>query len=474
MTTVSPEATSPEYREQVLRVEPKGIEPISDAERHGRPWSVFTLWFSANVEFATLVTGVLATAAFGLSFAQAFLAIAIGNLLGALFLGLLSARGPKLGVPQLIQSRVPFGYFGNYVPGVLNFITGFSWFAVNTVLGVFAMEYLLGLSFVEGLLIMAAIQIVIAVYGYNLIHSIERWLIVVLTGIFLMVSVYGFDHAHLGAPFNASVAASVGGFSGAFILTVAIAFSYALGWVPYASDYTRYLPRTTNTRRVFGYTFWSLLVSCVWIELLGAALGTTRFVAVPTDVVRHTMPSAAADVTMVAILLGTVTANVLNIYSGALSSLVVNLPLRRWHAAVVVGALGTLVSWLAGRSNYYTHYENFLFLLGYWAAPWLAIMLVDYLVLRRGPSVTRFYDRSHRFGRGLIAWLVALAVSVPFMNQPTFRGPIATHFPQIGDVTYFVSFLVAGAVYLVLGRREPGRTGAPSESRPGLPIGEAV
>lgn len=454
MSTTTAAAGSEDYRDEVMRVEPHGTERIPDEARHGKPWSVFTLWYSSNVEFTTLVTGVLATAAFGLGFLQATLAIVVGNVLGALFLGLMSARGPQLGVPQMIQSRSSFGYFGNYVPGGLNFIAGCSWFAVNTVLGVFAMEYLIHTDFLASLIILSGVQILIATYGHNLIHTVERWLVVVLTAIFVMVSVYGFGHANLDAGFNAHTAGPLG-FSGGFILTVAIAFSYCLGWVPYASDYTRYLPRATSQRAVFGYAASSLLVSCVWMEVLGAAVGTTRFVAVPTDLVANLMPHAAAEITMVAIILGTITANVLNIYSGAMSSLVINIPLRRWQAALLVGALGTVLSWLTGRHDYYTHYENFLFLLGYWVGPWLAVMTVDFLPTRRTIDPARFYDRRHAVGAGFVSWVVGLACSVPFMNQTTYVGFVAHRYPQLGDCTYFVGFVVAGLVYLLIRRQAP-------------------
>ncbi len=452
MSAATAEAGSEEYRSEVLRVEPHGTEPIPEKDRHGKPWSVFTLWYSSNVEFATLVTGVLATAAFGLGFLQATLALLIGNVLGAVFLGVLSARGPQLGVPQLIQSRSSFGYFGNYVPGGLNFVAGCSWFAVNTVLGVFAMEFLFHTDFLAGLIILAAIQVLIAIYGYNLIHAVERWLVVVLTAIFIMVSVYGFGHAHLGTGFSASTAGPLG-FSGGFILTVAISFSYILGWMPYACDYTRYLPRTASKPAIFGYAAVSLLISCVWMELLGAALGTIRFVSVPTDVVTNIMPHTAGQITMVAVILGTVTANVLNIYSGAMSALVINLPLKRWQAALLVGVVGTVISWLTGRHDYYSHYENFLFLLGYWIGPWLAVMLVDFVTSRRSTDTALLYDRHHPVGMGLVAFLVGLACSVPFMNQTIYVGFVAHRYPQIGDCTYFVGFLISGLVYLVIRRR---------------------
>ena len=58
------------YRDRVLDVEPHGIEPVKDAERHGRPFNAFTLWFGANVEFATLITGALMVTLFGMSFWQ--------------------------------------------------------------------------------------------------------------------------------------------------------------------------------------------------------------------------------------------------------------------------------------------------------------------------------------------------------------------------------------------------------------------
>ncbi len=38
-----------EYREQVLTVEPRGIERVHETERHGNVRSLFTLWLSANV-----------------------------------------------------------------------------------------------------------------------------------------------------------------------------------------------------------------------------------------------------------------------------------------------------------------------------------------------------------------------------------------------------------------------------------------
>jgi NCS1 family nucleobase:cation symporter-1 len=91
------------YGDEVAQIEPIGIEHIEESERHGRVSSIFTLWFGANVELATLTTGVAAVGLFGLNFWQAALGLVVGNLLGATVLGLVSTFGPRLGVPQMVH-----------------------------------------------------------------------------------------------------------------------------------------------------------------------------------------------------------------------------------------------------------------------------------------------------------------------------------------------------------------------------------
>jgi NCS1 family nucleobase:cation symporter-1 len=450
-----------QYRDEIVRIEPKGIEHVADGERHGHVSSVFSLWWGANVELATLSTGVAAVALFGVNFQQAAIGLVLGNILGALILGALSTFGPRLGVPQMVQSRAAFGFFGNFVPGVLNMVAGVMWFAVNTVLGVFALVLLTGMPFLPGLLLMAAVQIVVAVYGYNLIHAFERVMAVVLTLVFVGVAVAAFTHAHYNLPFNAKAPVAFGGVSGGIVEAVALALSYLLGWTAFASDYTRYLPQNTRPGRVLGMAGWSNFLACVWLELIGAALATgfpqQAANANPVAILTGITPHWLVDLGLLAVVIGTVTANVLNIYSGSLSALVVNIPLKRWTMAIVVGVIGAVIAWL-GRTNYYLEYENFLFLLAYWIAPWAAIVLVDFFLYRRGRFDTvLFYNARRAVRPGLWAWVIGVLVSVPFFNQTIYTGFVAAKYPQIGDVSYFVSFVVAGLVYWLWTR---GRTPA--------------
>ncbi|MEU5852680.1 cytosine permease [Saccharopolyspora shandongensis] len=77
-------------RSKTFQVERLGIEPVAPADRYGSPWTLATLWFGANVQFASLVTGALSTAVLGLSFWQALAAMSLGIVTGSALLAALS------------------------------------------------------------------------------------------------------------------------------------------------------------------------------------------------------------------------------------------------------------------------------------------------------------------------------------------------------------------------------------------------
>lgn len=448
----------PRYGEEVARIEPIGIEHIQESERHGKVSSVFTLWFGANVELATLTTGVAAVGLFGLSFWQAAIGLVIGNIIGASLLGLVSTFGPRLGIPQMVHSRSAFGFFGNFFPGAFNLIAGAMWFAVNTVLGTFAFTTLLHTSFVVGLIIMVIAQVIIAVYGHNMIHAVERWMAGLLTLVFIGVSIFAFSHAHYAVPFDAhSVLGQYSGITGGIIEAVGLALSYLFGWTVFGSDYTRYLPKSTKSGHVFGNAAGANFIAAVWLELVGVALATIFPKAAngnPIALITGIQPHWLVDFALLAVMFGTVTANVLNIYSGSLSALVINIPIKRWMAAVAVGIVGAIVAYV-GHKAYYLNFENFLFLLAYWLAPWSAVVLVDFFLIHKGEyPESMFYNPKRIINRGFWAWLIGIAVSIPFFNQSLYVGAFAYNHGHWGDITYYVSFVVAGVVYWLIGKRQ--------------------
>src|SRR5215468_7294019 len=335
------------YGTQVFEVEPGGAEFIPLNERHGRPVQLFWTWTSPNMEFATIFVGVLAVAGFGLGFWEAALALVLGSAIGGITQGILSLRGPKYGVPQMVLSRLGFGYWGNVLPAGLNSVTaGIGWFAVNSVSGALALNVLTHLPQVLCLLIIVAVQVVVAFFGYNLVHLFERYAFPILAIIFLIGAGVILSKAHPGAVHHT--------IPGAFLLTFGASFGYAVGWNPYASDYTRYFKPDTSKAAIAWWSGTGLFLSCALLEIVGAGAGTVAsavkaFDTNPTGGFTGLLATPLADLTLLAIALGAVSANVLNIYSGALSftAIGIRLPLslRRAIVALGFGTIGFFLAW---------------------------------------------------------------------------------------------------------------------------------
>src|SRR6202035_4942385 len=190
------------YGTQVMTVEPGGAEFIPLNERHGRPVQLFWTWTSPNMEFATIFVGVLAVSAFGMGFWSAALALVLGSAIGGVTQGILSRRGPTYGVPQMVLSRLGFGYWGNALPAGLNAVTaGIGWVAGNSVRGTFALNTLTHGHLPKWfcLVIIVVAQIAIAFFGHNLVQAFERYAFPVLAIIFVIATSVIFTKARPGS-----------------------------------------------------------------------------------------------------------------------------------------------------------------------------------------------------------------------------------------------------------------------------------
>jgi NCS1 nucleoside transporter family len=448
--TVVAEVRPGEYGTKVIAVEPGGAEFAPLNERHGRPVHLLWTWLSPNLEFATVFLGVLATGIIGLTFWQAFFAILLGTGLGSFTHGVLSSRGPRFGVPQMVLSRIAFGWFGNALPAGLNaIIAGIGWFAVNSVSGAFALNALTTLPKWLCLLIVVAAQVVIAFYGHNLVQTFERYAAPVLALIFAIACIIIFTKADFGSTANAT-GAGIGG----FLVIVGATFGYAAGWNPYAADYTRYLPADAPAGKTGLSAGLGVFLSCFILEVAGAASTSVVLnLDNPTKGFTSPLGSVMGDLTLLAIALGAVAANAINIYSGALSftALGFRIPLRTARAvtALVFGVLGLIVAFLG--LNDISKYENFLLVISYWIGPWLGVYLVDWY-LRRGRRVDGFlFDRKHHPYAGWVSMLVGMALSIwLFADQSLYTGLVPSKWPSFGDIAFFVGFLIAGVLYAVI------------------------
>ncbi|ASR04301.1 cytosine permease [Gordonia rubripertincta] len=453
----SPDATdAPQggYGDKVLAVEPGGNEAIPVEARHGAPRGLFWTWTAPNLEFATIFVGVISILYFGLSFWQAVAAMAIGNLLGAAAHFLLSAEGPLHGVPQMVLGRLAFGYRGNILPATfMAVMCGVGWFATNSVSGAFALSTLFGITPLLGLVIIVVAQTAFAFFGHNLVQRFERIAAPVLAVIFVVGAVIIFGKSHVSAP------SADGGFAiGGFLLTMGAAFGYTAGWTPYAADYTRYLPPTVSKVKTGLFASSGLFLSCTFLMVVGAASVTIGDPVSdnPTEAFTANLPSLVADLTLLAIAVGAVAANAINVYSGSMAFLAMGfrLPVGLQRALVTVffGVVGFLVAWWA-LADAAASYEAFLLLVAYWIGPWLGVVFADRLLRKEPPTLTLLYDTRYANWGGVAAFVLGLLASVLlFCNQERFVGYVVRAIPELGDIGAFVGFALAFGLYLILAR----------------------
>jgi NCS1 nucleoside transporter family len=446
------------YRDKVAAIEPYGVDAIPDSERHGKPISQFFIWFAAGMNFPIMVLGFLAVS-YGLSLTASVTAIVAGSLVGSVVMGVLSRMGGRLGVAQQIQARGPLGFFGNFLPvAYVNIFAGIGWAAVTVILGGQALAALIpAIPYWLGTAVLVLIQLVVAVYGYNMIHYLERILAVVLFFGFLMITVVSVSRGWQGG-FVANPQADywIGGVGG-WITFAGFFLSFLIAWWPFASDYSRYLPDEDGVNRASGiWTFAGNFLSLSWLGIAGALLGSSAATGEsPIDALyRLTGPFHVAA--LLVVLVSSFSQNFLNVYGGAISVQTLRIPVSRRTAVILICAAAYAIS-LWADEGFEDKFKTFLFVGAYLIAPFGAVLLLDYVFGHRHDRarIAELYDSRRILEWGFVAWVVGTLASVLFWNLSIFVGPIAAAHPEWGDLSYFVGFGVAAVVYLLTYRLPP-------------------
>ena len=449
-------------REQATRLEISTIQPIPLSERHGTGRDLFTVWFGSNLMLLTIVTGGLAVTVFGLPFGWAVAALALGNLVGAIFMALHAAQGPTLGVPQMIQTRGQFGSLGSLLVVGIVMVMYVGFLSSNLVLGGQALASVAhGVSEAPGIALVGVLSVVAAIYGYDLIHAYTRWM-TYISGVVLVVTVAWIIWVHgLPADFLTRQQFNWAGFLG----TVSAAALWQIAYAPYVSDYSRYLPPDTGARPAFWASYWGCTLGSFLPMVLGAMVGLA---APKGNLVAGlaALTQGIAPLVLLVFSVGVAAANAMNLYCGALSALTFGQTLfPRWspgpRARTVTALLLFAVSLLGavlGRAEFLANYEHFILLLLYVLVPWTAINLVDYYLLRHGVyDVASFFRQDGGIygrinGAAVACYAIGILVQLPFIASALYTGPIARAIGGI-DLSWSVGLAVTSPAYYWLAKR---------------------
>jgi nucleobase:cation symporter-1, NCS1 family len=458
-STLSAVSSYVSISDMVPPIEDRTISAVPDDERYGDFRDLFSFWFGPNVTLLAVVNGALATAVYGLPFWLAALGLVIGNLIGGAVLALHSVQGAQLGVPQLVQTRAQFGSSGAIGVAACVAVISVGFLAVNLVLAGQSLNTLSSHITVAGTIIaVAAVSTLLAVFGYDVMHS-AAWLLSWIGGVVLLLAfVWVIGAGHLAVGFWHSGQVSALGFAGA----VSVAVLWQISYTPYAADFSRYLPAGTPARQTFLASFLGTSAGSIAAMLLGAIVGVQS-----SDVLGGFITLAHGSSIMV---VGTFTACLalagsINVYGGTMSVLSIGQALApRWQPrlgsravlALIIGALAALGA-VFGQSGFLVGFTSIVVLVMYVLVPWTAINLVDYFLVRAGQYEVADLARADGGGYGRVRWaavgcfLAGIAVEAPFVRTPAFTGPAATALGG-ADIAWLVGGALVAPLYYFVAR----------------------
>jgi nucleobase:cation symporter-1, NCS1 family len=454
-------AVSTARNQQMRRyVENRHIDHIPAGARHGKPWHQFAFWWGGNVNVFNVVLGAV-TVSIGLTFWWALIAIAAGTLIGALLIALHATQGPRLGVPQSIQSRGQFGFYGAafMFPAVLLLNVGF--IAAELVIQAQAMTGVTAaLSIPAWILILAVPSVVIGIFGYRWIHRVMQATAIVVGISLIIMLIQGLRHGALPAHQTTLTRPTLG----LFLAGVALLVIDMLSFGPFVSDYTRYLPANTSGRRLF----WAIYAGSVLATFFSCAIGAYLAALLPALGPVAAIGTVSGKWALIIMALSLMNANTFNAYTGAFQVLAFASMWRRFRsesAAVrvipylCVMASGVVTAYL-GYQSFVTNLTNFLDVLLVIFIPWSAVNLADYFVIRRGAyDVASFFTADGAYGRfawrGLLAYAIGLAAEWPFVSQPDYAGPLVKTLGG-ADISWLAGWFTAALAYLLLIALAPG------------------
>jgi nucleobase:cation symporter-1, NCS1 family len=437
----------------------KVLAPPSENERTAKPRDMFIVWGGVNVAVTNLAVGALGIA-LGLSLVDCLLVYLFGGAIGSLSLAAGVLQGQRTGAPVMVNSRPAFGRVGSHLFAGLLFLMSAGWFGINSFFGFTAASGIadhLGLPKGTGmdavlLLLIVAVQLAIACYGFELIRRFERVAVAGVTACLLVIIAFA-ANGHVNWTMPAKVS-GIDRFGMMFFLITALGVGWALSWTPWAHDMGRYVRSDASPKATFWWSWAGMWLLSFVTFSTSAAVATKAGAQYDVgQTVSAVLPDGLAVVVLLVMTLGLISANVVPLFSGGLALLSAGIRVDRRIGTVLTALVGLVIP-IGGlfQDSFGKTFDGWMLGLLTWIAPWFAILMVDFFVIHRGHyrPAELFPTRSGDWSTGvpaLTAWAVGFAASWPFANTPLYASPLMTEHLGGADFSYWVGAIVAVAIY---------------------------
>lgn len=433
-------------REHVGVIETRGIDPVPDDERHGRPLDLFWMWFGANMGVLGITLGAALVSFGGLNVVQSCVVAVVGSVGSFLLVGILSTAGKRGGAPGLTLSRAVFGVRGNWGPTLVSWLGFVGWETVMCATAAFALLAVLDLFGIRAtttlttasVVIIVAIAALIGLFGHATIMWIQKWLTWVFGALTMIVVAFLAVTVDWATVYSRPAGSWTAVMSGAGF----IAAGTGLGWLSAGPDYTRYLPRTVRSSRVVSASVLGASIPLVLLISMGAlmAVGDSQLAAAhdPVAAIGSALPVWMLLPYLLTAAFGLIAAADLSMYSSGLNLIAGGIKVSRTTAVAVDAVLitigGLYITVVA--QDFFGPFITFLTLLAVPLTAWAGVFLVD-MIGRRWydpeglvdtASGSRYWYQGGVSIAGFGAWFLAMLFGVLFTKAQAgdsiwFTGP---------------------------------------------------
>jgi purine-cytosine permease-like protein len=307
------------------------------------------------------------------------------------------------------------------------------------------------------------IQVAIGTYGFYAIRTFEKYTVPVTIAVMLLMSILAWSQPGVVDWNLVSSLSPAERFTKLTLLTTAIGVGWGISWVTWASDYSRFVPRSVPSSTVFWYSYIGMFVPAVWLGILGASIATVTHDADPAKMVSAVFGGPMAVLVLLLVLHRPIATNILNVYSAALAALSMGIKLPRVVLALISGVAGFAVTlYFVFTPSFANAFDNWMAGLLLWVSSFAGVILADFYVKRRGQiDVAELYrsPETSAYGdinwSGIVAFLLGLVAGWLVQDGlvPEFQRPISINLLSGADLSWLAALAVAAVVYLVMSGR---------------------
>lgn len=441
-----------QFERQLIKynLEARGVQRVEPHETQPQTWKAyfqaFLMWISVNLAAVNITLGMLAPTVYDLSFKDASFCAVFGSLLGSIVVAYIATWGPLSGNRTMIFTRYTFGWWPSKLIVLLNLIVLLGYSMIGLVVAgqiLSAVSSNGHLSVVVGIIIVAIISWAITTFGISIYYLYMRY--AWLPQIIAFSVLYGASASHfdLAMPTGGDPRTRAGNRLSFFSLCFSAAITYAGG----AMDFFVYYAPSTPRLPLFFVCLLGLACSFSFALILGIGLGSgvassAAYSAAYSRGQGNLIVEGFSSLhgfgkfLGVVIAFGLISNIIFPTYSSGIDFQVLGrtaqkVPRFIWNT---FGVIIYTVCALAGRDHLSGIFTNFLALMGYWLAIWIAIILEEQIIFRRRVGYDwTVWNEQKRLPVGiaaLIAFLIGWAGAILCMAQVWYIGPIAR---QVGE-----------------------------------------